>query len=133
MNTKLLELLSGEKPKTWGALTDRVMQIIDEEPKRLWMKDYFADGLPEGHVALPECGTVGCFIGWGSLLTGKVDSDLASAFIWSDAKFFWPLSKICYRTYLSSQSGTREYADEVLAKLRAVRDEYREEMDRTAI
>jgi len=68
------------------AIIERVLAVIIEEPRRLYMRNWLSwlDGIrSEEEVrfpredALPACGTVACVSGWIGLLTG-VEHDSAA-------------------------------------------------------
>lgn len=65
-----LKALPRSKAKTaWGLVQD-VKRVMLEEPKRVWMKDYIVERNPALWPNAPACGTVGCFAGWCSILSG---------------------------------------------------------------
>lgn len=154
MNDKIAALLAQTpRPTTWGQLLDAVMPIIDAEPLRLRMNSYKIESeiIPDyvhwkEHKGTPECGTVACVIGWGSIITGYESGwSIGLRLLERTAdeashrrhvrNFARPLYDLTHKTenWPEGVSGTRAYADEVLAKLRAIREQFRDELDATPL
>lgn len=132
------------KPQNWGELTDRILQLWDDNPARVRMESHqFYKGelqelVEEGrHAALPGCGAAGCLIGWAGWVMEapyyKLSDALYALKTHTDVGFARPLYHICYDDWPESKSGTREYADEVIQKVREVREHFRVEMDSTPV
>lgn len=130
-NPALDAVLGTNPPKTWGEMTDSFIAIIDSDPRRVRMNGYrlYGDEVTSySHAGMPECGTVGCYLGWGGVMLNMLGGELSLKLTaihepWSEA-----LWEACY-FMPPGTSGTRHYADLVLERFRKVRKEFRAEMD----
>lgn len=131
---------------------EKICEVIEEEPRRFDMGDWvmMLRGQNRGMCSkselekkkIPDCGTIGCFAGWGGvLLRGRempgyrflklfgVEREATYVYEYRDPVIN-VLDDLFGERYSKANPGTRAYAREILGKFKRFMKENREALEK---